>query len=150
MSSPITLKSFFVLSIMCLMFSNILFADQGHDHGGPNTSMHDHHWKSPRKAAARTNPVPYSFESIQRGKVLFGQHCISCHGEEAKGDGPEAKDLEPKPADLTIMAGEHTAGDLAWKIANGRGPMPAWQDELNENQIWDVVNFIKSLVQRTK
>ncbi len=43
------------------------------------------------------------------------------------------------------MAGQHPAGDLAWKIENGRGSMPAWKGILNESQIWDIVNFLKSL-----
>jgi mono/diheme cytochrome c family protein len=43
------------------------------------------------------------------------------------------------------MAGQHSDGDFAWKIANGRGPMPAWKSVLQENQIWDLVNFIQTL-----
>jgi len=43
------------------------------------------------------------------------------------------------------MAGHHPDGDYAWKIANGRGAMPAWSGSLTENQIWDLVNFIQSL-----
>ena len=43
------------------------------------------------------------------------------------------------------MAGSHTDGDLAWKIAAGRGAMPGWKDSLTEKQIWDIVNFIQSL-----
>ncbi len=38
--------------------------------------------------------------------------------------------LNPKPADLTALAGQHPDGDFAWKIANGRGPMPAWERSL--------------------
>jgi mono/diheme cytochrome c family protein len=43
------------------------------------------------------------------------------------------------------MAGLHTDGDLAWKITNGRGAMPAWKDMLGKNQVWDLVNYIQSL-----
>jgi mono/diheme cytochrome c family protein len=43
------------------------------------------------------------------------------------------------------MAGMHTDGDIAWKIENGRGPMPAWKNILNHDQIWDLVNYIQSL-----
>jgi mono/diheme cytochrome c family protein len=43
------------------------------------------------------------------------------------------------------MAGQHPVGDLAWKIENGRGVMPAWKGILSESQIWDLVNYIKSL-----
>ena len=35
------------------------------------------------------------------GRKLFMQHCATCHGLEAKGDGPTAKVLKKAPADLT-------------------------------------------------
>jgi mono/diheme cytochrome c family protein len=41
------------------------------------------------------------------------------------------------------MGPGHSDGDFAWKIAEGRGPMPPWKAVLNESQIWDVVNYIK-------
>ncbi len=43
------------------------------------------------------------------------------------------------------MAGHHPDGDFAWKITNGRGPMPGWKGTLTDEQIWNVVNFIQSL-----
>jgi mono/diheme cytochrome c family protein len=43
------------------------------------------------------------------------------------------------------MAGHHSDGDLAWKIGNGRGAMPAWKGVLTEREIWHLVNYIKNL-----
>ena len=43
------------------------------------------------------------------------------------------------------MAGQHPDGDFAWKVANGRGAMPAWKEILSERDIWHVVNYIQSL-----
>ena len=36
-------------------------------------------------------------------------------------------------------------GDIAWKIAEGRGAMPGFKERLTDEQIWDLVNFIQSL-----
>ena len=44
-----------------------------------------------------------------------------------------------------MMAGHHPDGDLAWKIANGRGAMPAWKGTLTQTQIWALVTYIRSL-----
>jgi len=44
-----------------------------------------------------------------------------------------------------LLAGKHSDEDFAWKIVNGRGPMPSYKDTLTENQIWDLTNFIQSL-----
>ena len=84
-------------------------------------------------------------ECIERGKKLFLKNCAVCHGNTGQGDGPASKALNPKPSDLVKGAGHHSDGDIAWKIANGRGPMPGWEKTLSENDIWDLVNFVQSL-----
>ena len=104
-----------------------------------------HSWKAPKEASERQNPAPKNLESIERGKALYRQYCASCHGINGQGDGPLAKNLTPKPADLVERAAHHSDGDFAWKITNGRGAMPAFKDQLSESQIWDLTNFIRSL-----
>mgnify|MGYP001599182569 CR=1 FL=1 len=138
-----------------------VFGDAGHDAKKEPPAMEgmDHskmkmdgqggaaaaHWMAPENAAKRKNPVAASAASIVRGNKLFQANCASCHGAGGKGDGPAGVALMPKPADLTAMAGRHPDGDFAWKIAHGRGLMPAWKGALTENQIWDLVNYIQNL-----
>ena len=116
-----------------------------HEHVEHMGMQGESHWNAPAEAATLMNPVTADAVSVQRGRDLFVSNCASCHGNKGRGDGPIAAALTPKPADLVVMAPMHPGGDFFWKIANGRGPMPAWKDTLNENQIWDLVNYIKSL-----
>jgi mono/diheme cytochrome c family protein len=118
--------------------------DQGHagDNGANHTGVH---WASPVAAAARANPIKSDQTSLARGKQSYFQYCSSCHGATALGDGPTGVMLNPKPANLASMAGKHPDGDFAWKIANGRGPMPAWKTVIKEGQIWDLVNYLQAL-----
>ena len=119
-----------------------------HKHGKEAIKAEDHrqaHWASPKEAAARVNPVKNDKASIERGKKNYALLCVSCHGVNALGDGPAASSLDPEPTNLKAMSGAHADGDFAWKIANGRGAMPAWEYLLDENQIWDLVNFIQDL-----
>lgn len=104
-----------------------------------------HGWKAPREAADRPNPVATDRDSLARGKQLFQQYCARCHGKQARGDGALAKNLKTRPTNLVQRAGHHSDGDFAWKIANGRGDMPPFKNQLTENQIWDLVNFIQGL-----
>ena len=113
--------------------------------GHTDKSRPHKHWTSPPEAAARSNPVPRDQASIERGKKLYQAHCAVCHGSGGKGDGPAAAGLTPRPTNLVKMAGHHSDGDFAWKIAHGRGAMPAWKGVLSENDIWHQVNFIQSL-----
>lgn len=116
---------------------------EGMDHS--KMDMGDGHWMAPPAMARRANPVKATPASIARGKKIYAANCASCHGEKGAGDGPAGKTLNPKPANLAAMAPQHLPGDLAWKIENGRGPMPAWKGTLKQNQIWDVVNFLQAL-----
>lgn len=153
--SQMLLWSLFVLP-------SISLADAGHDAKKAPATMEsmDHgkmqmddqsgatlrgHWMAPEAAAKRRNPVKADNASRTRGQKLFAAHCASCHGAQGSGDGPAGKALNPRPADLASMAGQHSDGDFAWKIAEGRGAMPAWKGKLTEKQIWDVVNYVKVL-----
>jgi mono/diheme cytochrome c family protein len=75
--------------------------------------------------------------TVARGKELFGQYCVRCHGFAGKGDGPDAPTLKTKPADLTLISKTHNGefprfvimkfitGDTA-VAAHGTREMPIW------------------------
>lgn len=92
--------------------------------------------------------VPYASLSIARGARLYAQHCALCHGGAGYGDGPAARGLAKRPADLTAKhTADHTAGDMFWWLTHGiRGsPMPGFGDRLSEEERWDLVNFLRAL-----
>jgi len=80
--------------------------------------------------AAVTNPSD--------GQAMFGSYCAPCHGRSGKGDGPAARALDPKPADLTQLTKKHggtafTSKDFEDKVsgmamspAHGNTDMPVW------------------------
>jgi len=103
------------------------------------------HWAAPKDAVEQLNPVPLNNNSISKGLNLFVELCSGCHGAQARGDGPDGSGLLVKPTNLKAMSGRHPDGDFVWKIKNGRGEMPAWKDELEEKEIWHLVNYIQSL-----
>src|SRR4029079_15852030 len=59
----------------------------------------DTHAKGQGNLAAG-NTVPSTQESIDRGKMLFQQNCIQCHGIDGRGDGPDSVNLSPAPTDF--------------------------------------------------
>ncbi len=71
------------------------------------------------------------------GKIEYQSKCASCHGSDAKGDGPMADQLKIAPADLTQLAkkngGVFPLGAVYEKIdgrqevkAHGPRDMPVW------------------------
>ncbi len=71
------------------------------------------------------------------GKQMFMAYCASCHGKDAKGDGPAASALKLAPADLTALASKNGGKYPAAKVtsvlsgqanlaAHGNKEMPVW------------------------
>ena len=134
-----------IVTFAILLVLPILFISSAHEKVHSKTSPVHGHWSAPPEAVERANPIPRIQTSIARGKNLFKTYCIACHGPGGRGDGPAAVGLNPKPPNLVKMAGHHADGDIAWKIANGRGPMPGWEKTISEEDIWHLTNFIQSL-----
>jgi mono/diheme cytochrome c family protein len=96
------------------------------------------------------NPVPYTPASIARGKTYFLQNCQSCHDE----DGRARSAAVAIAADLTDpdrwKFGTSDA-QLFKTIKNGAAEaMPPFGTDLKDEQIWDVVNFIRSIGPESK
>jgi cytochrome c oxidase cbb3-type subunit II len=73
-------------------------------------------------------PVLPASAAPARGRRLFSDHCASCHGPVAAGDGPGSAALRPRPTNLTAheYANERLA-DVLWNGVWGTA-MPAWRD----------------------
>jgi copper transport protein len=97
----------------------------------------------------QANPIAPNAQSIAAGQAVYEAHCVVCHGEGGKGDGPIGLTLLPRPADLTIHAvpGVHTDAQLFEWITNGfpGSAMPAWRNGLSDTDRWNLVNFIRTL-----
>jgi mono/diheme cytochrome c family protein len=92
------------------------------------------------------NPVAPTADSIARGRELFQQNCVSCHGVDGRGDGPEAASLNPAPTDFRLHMPLHTDPQFYAFIADGyRGTqMPAFDSAFSDEDIWNLVNFLRS------
>ena len=106
-------------------------------------------------AGAAAPPAPNA-TAQQHGKTVYDAHCVECHGEAGHGDGPSAAFLTPRPRDFTtgkykIRSTETgsvpTDEDLTRSTRQGLygTAMPAWDRVLPDNDIADVVQYVKSL-----
>src|SRR5258705_13970680 len=100
-------------------------------------------------AAAVKSPIPSSAKSIADGQKLYQTNCRHCHGAKGLGDGPLAP-TNPPPANLTDAEWNHGSsdGEIHALIANGAGPdskMKPMKSKLSDNDIWNIVNYIRSL-----
>ncbi len=103
-------------------------------------------WVAHGQDARKQNPVAADEKSVARGKALYLQACIPCHGTKGKGDGSAAAALDPKPADHTSpKMWEETDGTLFWKISTGRGAMPTFEEAYSAEDRWHLVNYLRTL-----
>ena len=87
------------------------------------------------------------------GKAKYDIDCAGCHGKTGKGDGPAAAALNPKPQDHTdgkVMnsLSDQYLFDIIKKggVAVKKAPiMPANEKKLSDQEIWDVIAYIRSL-----
>jgi mono/diheme cytochrome c family protein len=90
--------------------------------------------------------------SIERGRIAFEHYCALCHGPSGDGNGRAARLYTPKPANLITTDKNAQYKDLIIRrggAALGRSPyMPPWSEELTEEQITDLVNFLQSIAKR--
>ncbi len=97
------------------------------------------------------NPVLSDAESVEAGKKLYQRYCAGCHGPGGKGDGGMALS-GGTPSDLTDDVWDYgsTDGEIFVVIRDGvTSDMLAYKEKLNEKQIWQVVNFIRSIGPKT-
>jgi mono/diheme cytochrome c family protein len=104
-----------------------------------------HSWMAPKEEAQKQNPISFNKASISNGKKIFREDCAHCHGENAKGRPSKSTGLKKDTSNLIQRLKNHTEGDFHWKIKNGKGEMPSFNEDLSVKEIWDVINFIKNL-----
>lgn len=98
------------------------------------------------------NPLPVTEQNLSRGKTIFLERCVGCHGLAGDGEGEAASFLSPPPADFTdkddaCCGGDTGPGDFYYRILRGwpGTAMENFGDRLTVNDIWRVVLFVKTI-----
>ncbi len=103
------------------------------------------------------------------GREMFMSYCASCHGKDAKGDGPAADALKQAPADLTTLAkqngGKYPSGKVTSilrgqtkLVAHGDQDMPVWgpvfwrmsqgHEELVQMRVANLNRYLESIQEK--
>jgi cytochrome c553 len=95
------------------------------------------------------NPLPSTPATIEAGKQAFGSYCAACHGRDGQNTGvPFAASIDPPIPLLSSRAVQaYTDGQLKRVIESGVAPsgMPAAKGILSEEEIWQIVVYIRHL-----
>ena len=106
--------------------------------------------------AAASPPPAYE------GRRLYVSYCQLCHGVEGKGDGPLARAMNIRPADLTTTV-RSRSDTILRKIISGEGKptisgrdrhnilseaMPEWKDVFSDQEIDALIAWLRFLSTR--
>ncbi len=106
--------------------------------------------------AAASPPPAYE------GRRLYVSYCQLCHGVEGKGDGPLARAMNIRPADLTTTV-RSRSDTILRKIITGEGKptisgrdrhnilseaMPEWKDVFSDQEIDALIAWLRFLSTR--
>ncbi len=106
--------------------------------------------QTPADYASMKNPFEGNQDAVTAGKTVFDSNCQTCHGADAKGDGPAGASLNPKPANLQLTVKETDAAYMHWVITEGgaaaglSSAMPSFKGVLSDDDIWRVVTYLRT------
>lgn len=125
------------ISLFVLFVTGFMLTEPGQESG---------EWEVPDRFKQLENPVEADNSSQRIGQSLFRRNCRACHGSEGAGDGPESHDLNTPMRDFgSEEVQEQTDGELFYKTGMGRDEMPGFRADLYEEDIWHIVNYIRTL-----
>jgi mono/diheme cytochrome c family protein len=103
-------------------------------------------WKMPPEAANQANPVKSTAASLAKAKKLYGYDCAMCHGSNGNGKGDLADQMKLSLKDWRDPASlkEMTDGELSYIITKGKGKMPAGGEQMKPDEVWNMVNYVRS------
>lgn len=100
-------------------------------------------------------PIAGGYGVAARGQGDYATYCSPCHGSRGNGDGPLARMLVPRPARHSDAAFMNALSDeYLFRLLKEGGPalgksplMGVWGRNLSEQQIRDLVGFLRSLAE---
>jgi mono/diheme cytochrome c family protein len=78
--------------------------------------------------------------------AIYTKNCASCHGKAGLGDGVKARALKNSPGDFSKAEFQSLSdGDVFYKTKTGRDEMPKYEGKLTDDDIWNIVNYMRTL-----
>ena len=77
-------------------------------------------------------------------KELYKTKCNACHGAEGRGDTAAGKKFSAHDFHSAEVQ-KLTDQELFERVKNGKGKMPAYKSKLTDEQIKDLVKYVREL-----
>jgi mono/diheme cytochrome c family protein len=102
-------------------------------------------WPVPANEKSKANPAKADDATMQLGMSSWSKNCASCHGKTGLGDGVKGRMCKTNPGNFSSAEFQaFTDGEIFYRTKTGRGEMPAFDKKIPENEIWALVNHMRS------
>lgn len=123
-------KGYHIIILFCLCFLAVANVNAQSD------------WQVPAEENEKLSPFLFDDDMVLEGRVAYENSCTSCHGTPGQDDFTP---MSPPPGD---PAGEQfqvqSDGSMFYKIKMGRGTMPKFEDAFADDELWNIVAYIRS------
>lgn len=90
-------------------------------------------------------PIPVNSELMSLGRKKFDIHCAVCHGLLGDGVSPVAAKMSLRPPPSLLLLHNDSVGHFFEVISQGYGLMPSYAAELDAQDRWAVVLYLRAL-----
>src|SRR6266576_5508172 len=139
-----------MLKTLPILFGLLLFVLWGAAQEAPKPADKFLDLRHPGGRRSKNEPHQTTAESLARGKRQFGYDCAMCHGKAGDGTGDVAADMKLKMkshTDPTTLK-NLTDGELFYIIKKGKDQMPPEGGRVKNEEIWDMVNYVRSFAKK--
>lgn len=91
------------------------------------------------------NPYKATKKNLARGKVVYENYCLACHGVTGDGDGPLIPKFPNPPSFHTKRLKKYPDGRIYHILVRGSGDMASHGEQIDRDDRWYLVHYINEL-----
>ena len=100
-------------------------------------------WAASSRAAA--GPQKGQAARVERGRAVYADRCVRCHGADGQGRTRMAESVEPPDLSDPVWQRGRSNARMVASVANGRGQMPAFKKKLSRQDIAASIAYVRTL-----
>ena len=101
-----------------------------------------------RRSSGLSNPIPANDSAaLAAGAKIYGDNCAGCHGTAKQASAWGAKGFYPRAPQFFQEGSDVTPPEAFAAIHDGirYSGMGAWRDQMKDEDIWKVANFVANI-----
>ena len=93
------------------------------------------------------NPLANSEAVLDKGKTVYNNFCVHCHGEKGDGNGilVQRDKFAGVPSYYSAALAELPEGKMYHTIFYGKNMMGSHASQINYNERWEVIRWVQKL-----